>query len=151
MGRQIAVALSEEAEDAFLKFLRQTAEIQLILPFAETKDALFVDQVEPRGSHHWSHYIWNKTFPWQPEFAQTRSDLPPDRRGRYYVSNKSAAPILEYSRHNFDVPASRGRIYWSKYFSAPDGPAYDVDSFERWYESVVRWLRKHQRVKGPGP
>lgn len=64
----------------------------------------------------------------------TRTDLP-----SAYVSNSSAAPVLEYSRHTQHSP---GRIYWAKHFSAPTGLAYDAAAFERWYDSVARWVKK---------
>ena len=38
-----------------------------------------------------------------------------------------------------------GRIYWGKNSSAPEGLAYDVSAFEKWYERVVRWLRKQRQ------
>ncbi|HVJ67356.1 MAG TPA: hypothetical protein VM510_05190, partial [Caulifigura sp.] len=38
-----------------------------------------------------------------------------------------------------------GRVYWSKYFCAGDELPYDVNDFDKWYRSVVRWIRKNGR------
>jgi hypothetical protein len=141
MGRQIEVVLSDPEEDEFLQFLRGSADVQLIRSFSPSKEALFVRELEPREEGHWTYYIWNKAFPWQPRVTTTRD-------GRlFYVENKSHAPVLEYSRHKVGAtPPSPGRLYWAKSFSAPPtGVAYDVTAFERWYESLVRWVRKHRR------
>jgi len=149
VGRQIAANLAEEDESEFLHFLRRSADIQLIRSFARTKDALFVDAFEPRGAGNWTYYIWNRAFPWVPTFAQTRADLPDvERRGWYYIDNMSAAPLLEYTRKGPDANAKDGRLYWAKTFSAPNGLAYDVPAFERWYEAVTKWLC--QSVKATG-
>lgn len=142
MGRQVAVNLSEHEESEFFAFLRRSADIQIIRTFASSPTALFVDDLEPRGPDNWTYYVWNKAFAWKPSFAQTRVDLPEvDRRGLHYVSNISTAPILEYSRQAPGEKAAYGRLYWGKYFSAPNGLEYDVESFEAWYEKVARWLR----------
>lgn len=36
-----------------------------------------------------------------------------------------------------------GRLYWPKSFVAPDGLDYDVNAFSRWYDGLVRWVRKN--------
>lgn len=146
MGRQIAVSLSEEDEKAFIAFLRSAADIQLLESFASTQDGLFVDHFAPKSDGHWSYDIWNRRFAWDPVFAQTRLDLPePERRGRWYIGNKGAAPLLQYTRAGGGGGREAGRVYWAKYFTAPEGLDYDVAGFEVWYESVVRWLRKRKR------
>lgn len=146
MGRQVAVELNEQQEACFLAFLRETGDVQLLRTFASTERALFVDQFGPREDGNWSFLIWNRTFDWRPVFGRTRDDLAEvERRGLYFVANASVGPMLEYSRCSNHPQSMPGRIYWGKYFSAPDGLAYDVSTFERWYERVARWLRKQKR------
>lgn len=145
MGRQISVALTQKDEEEFISFLRQSADIQIIRSFAETDEGLFVTNFGVRESGNWTLDIWNKAFPWKPEYAKTRLDLPEDRRNLSYISNKNDAPLIEYTRHNFNLGGVAGRIYWAKNFAAPNGLSYDVKGFEDWYESVVRWLRKNKK------
>jgi len=146
MGRQIQVALLDEDEADFVAFLRSSAQIQIIESFAPTPAHLFVDRLLPREDGHWQYFIWNKAFAWEPELSFVAPDAPnAGRRGWAYISNKGSAPLIEYDRHNFAPKGAAGRVYWAKAFSAPLGVAYDVASFEVWYNSVVRWLRKRGR------
>jgi len=65
------------------------------------------------------------------------------------VSNEGTAPLLEYSRHNFqNCRGTYGRLYWNKYFSGM--PTYDVLAFDRWYSVVVRWFRKNGKQARKG-
>jgi hypothetical protein len=142
MGRQLEIVLSEEQELALLAFMRASADVQVIRGFAPTQDELFVQSFEPRGEGNHFYCLWNRSFNWEPRFSLTRTDPP-----SVYVSNKSAAPLIEYSRHTQHGP---GRIYWAKHFSAPAGPAYDVAAFEGWYNSVARWLKNLRTTERPG-
>ncbi len=149
MGRQIAANLAEGDEIELLHFLRSSTDIQLIKTFARTKDALFVNEFEPRGPGNWTYYVWNRAFQWVPTYAQTRTDLPDvERRGWYYIDNASTAPLLEYTRKGPGPNEMDGRLYWAKTFSAPNGLAYDVPAFERWYEAVTRWIRRRAKATG---
>lgn len=143
MGKQTAVALTDDVEVEFLRYLRSIADIQLIESFATVAPELFVSDFAARQGH-WNYLIWNKAFAWSPEFARTRSDLPDQsRRNLYYVSNASAAPLVQYTRHNFDGDAPTGRLYWAKSFAAPRGLSYDTTAFDSWFQLVVRWARHH--------
>jgi hypothetical protein len=148
MGRQTEAVLDDEAEQEFISFLRATGDIEIFRSFAIAPEDLRLNDFAIKGRGEWIYYIWNKNFDWVPEYKQTRDDLEDKSRcGLYYVSNKGDAPLIEYSRHNFD-DENIGRIYWSKYFSAPKGLGYDVEAFECWYESVVKKVRKlSKRVK----
>jgi hypothetical protein len=140
MGRQIAVNFNDDEEIEFLQFLKENADIQLIKPFAETKEGLFVQTFESRGCGNWSYYIWNTQFSWEPEYQLTKEGSP-----RFYISNLSTAPVLQYTRHNFEPGRELGRIYWAKVFAAPNGVSYDLSAFEVWYNKIIKWYRKKGR------
>ena len=142
MGKQTAIALTRADERTFLAFLRSSAEVNVFVSFAPTVDSLWVDSFD--CVEDWKFHIWNTAFAWSPEYGTVTADPSGAHNGYRFVSNTGAAPVLEYSRHNFQLqnsPGRYGRIYWSKYFSGI--PAYDVLAFERWYSAVVRWLRKN--------
>ena len=141
MGRQVEVSLSEEQERELLAFLRAQANVQIIRTFSLSQAALFLDSFDPRGENNWSYYLWNRSFDWVPQYSVTRTDPP-----SAYVSNSSTAPLLEYSRYTQHGP---GRIYWAKNFSSPNDLTYDVAAFERWYDSVVRRVKKLKSGKAP--
>ena len=74
-----------------------------------------------------------------PEYKQTIHD-------NFYVCNTNIAPIIKFSRSNLSNNQF-GRIYWGKDFSAPDGLNYDIENFNKWYEQIVRWVKKNSPGK----
>ncbi len=149
MGRQTSVAMAPEDEAEFLRFLRSSAEIQLLVPFAPSSELLSISQLPPPGPGHWTHYIWNRRFSWSPEYAQVRANAA-SHPGWYYHSDIHVAPVIEYHRHNFAGGGLPGRIYWAGSFASPHPLAYDHNAFSTWFGQVVRWLRS-RGVKHAGP
>lgn len=142
MGKQTAVAMTEKDEEAFLCFVRGTAEVKLLRLSAPSPDEIWVDEFMPRQNGHWQYFIWNTCFRWKPKFSFVKSG---ERAGWVYIANTSTAPLLEYDRHNFNVSdgLQYGRVYWAKDFAAVEPLAYDVQAFDKWYMTIVRWIRKN--------
>jgi hypothetical protein len=138
MGRQISAMLTDEQELALLAFVRNSADVELICAASPTADGLFCQQFAPRGDWRWSYYLWNRAFSSAPEISQHQDHVS--------IGNTNAAPIIEYTRHNFNAPEPAGRLYWARNFSAPGGLAYEAAAFNKWFESVVRWVRRHCRA-----
>jgi len=152
MGKQTAIALTEKDESLFLDFLRSTAPIRIYRTTAPSEDLLEIDAFPPRGPEEWMYLISNANFPWSPELDRVPDNAPVvSHRGWAYIANRHIAPVIEYSRHDFESSLSYGRIYWAKSFAAPDGLSYDQDSFNTWYQKVVRWLRKNGQRKSNDP
>jgi hypothetical protein len=147
MGKQTAIALTSADERAFLTFLRSIATVKLIVSSAPTVESLWVDSFD--CVQGWEKFwIWNTAFAWSPEYGTVTKDPSGAHNGYQFVSNFDKAPLLEYSRHNFqNLPGTYGRIYWDTYFS---GIAYDALAFGRWYSAVVRWLRKNGKQARKG-
>lgn len=145
MGRQTSVAMTDKDEEAFITFLRSSADIQFLEDFAPTIESIWVDSFSPREQGHWTYYIWNTVFGWIPEFEQVRKGSSKGS-GDFYVSNISGAPIIEYTRHDFQdrTGLTYGRLYWAKFFAvSAESLKYDVHEFSRWYDQVIRWIRKN--------
>lgn len=143
MGKQTAVAMTDQDEESFVEFLKETVDIQLLESSAPTRQDIWVKEFSLREDGHWQYYIWNKSFPWQVDYGQVTRDDSGQRQGWYYVQDSFAAPLIEYDRYNFlSDSSSYGRIYWAKYFAAPHGVAYNVNAFEKWYQRVARWIRR---------
>ena len=147
MGRQIAVAMTEKDEISFLSFLQEMTEVQLLLPHAQTEEAFNIETFPPRKTGKKQFFIWNKKFPWQPNYAR-RND------GGLFLRDIGVAPVIEYDRDPLSVYNLRhGRLYWAR-SARSDGTFgnnrfyYDVDSFEKWYRRIVCWVQKHSRKKG---
>jgi len=154
MGKQTLVAMTEVDEAKFLEFIREIADVEILVQSASTPEELVVSEFKPRQIGHWSYNIWNKEFPWKKEYGHVRDDIPDiERRGWIYIKNKGTAPLIEYTRHNFSDTKGHayGRVYWSKHFTIGKGDEpYDFEAFSKWYDQVVRWIRKNgkQKVRG---
>ena len=143
MGRQLQILMNEQDENEFIMFLRSMAEIEIIESFAPTTNELWVKNFNPSFVGHHTYSIWNKDFAWIPEYGTVGGKAhDPGHIGWRYISNKSAAPLLEISRSNPSTGSS-GRLYWAKDFAAPiTGLLYDEESFTKWIDVIWRWVRK---------
>ena len=146
MGRQIAVAMEHEDEEAFLTFLHESGRIALYRSWSPTATPVASFASEMAAS---PFYVHNRAFQWQPQFERVEyTDRVSGQPGTYFRLNTRHAPILEYSRHPLGAidPQVSGRIYWSKLVvSQPHELMYDVAAFDRWFTLVVRWVRKHAK------
>ncbi len=139
MGKQTAIAMEYDDELMLLAFLNTNANITLIETFSESIDTLWKSNFEKEFPGHHTYYIWNKAFSWQPQYKQALT-------GKYYICNTNDAPLIEFSRSN--VKENKyGRIYWAKTFSAPNGLDYDIDKFSKWYDDIVKWIKKNSTGK----
>jgi len=146
LGRQTAVALSEDDERQFLEFLRTTAEVQILRWYAASPEQIVISNFPPPGAGRYTFRLWNTAFPWSPEFAHWGPDVrDSDLALQFCLKNTAGAPLVEYVRENFENPKSlvRGRVYWNTDFDIYHGPKYDMAAFAAWYDRIVRWLRKH--------
>lgn len=135
MGKQLAFVMGEKDEQAFIDFLKGSAEVVLIESFSKDKNLLFTDNIARELKGHFSYKVWNKKFKWVPAYSTTI-------HGDYYVSNTNSAPLVEFTRsRKYDTKKAYGRIYWSKYFLSNE-LEYNVDEFNKWYEQIARWIKK---------
>jgi hypothetical protein len=64
--------------------------------------------------------------------------------GWYYIANNWDAPVVEIDCGSL-TKGREGRIYWAKYFSTPAGLQYNVEDFSKWFDQILRWIRKNGR------
>jgi hypothetical protein len=144
MGRQIAIAMEPTDEDAFLAFLRASADIALFRSWSPSATSVASFVAETSAS---PFYIHNRAFPWQPPFERvTYTDRLSAQPGAYFRLNIEHAPLIEYSRHPSGAtnPQVAGRLYWPKLFTSHANElTYDATEFDRWFSSVARWVRKN--------
>jgi hypothetical protein len=144
MGRQTAIVATEEDERALLTFLRSSDEIRILVHSAPTAEQLWVSEFAPFDRFHRQYYLWNCAFPWTPDIR----DLRP-ARDLVVVWDTATAPLIEFSRTDIawlfrpdnTLLVAGSRLYWCKHHMA-DKLAYDADKFSRWYDRVIRWVRK---------
>lgn len=140
-GRSIVIVASPADELLLLDFLRSTADIQLLRHFAPTPAELFIDELAAYGPLWHTVDIWNRAFPWTPQTAPMTN--PP---GWVYVSDSLTAPVIELHRTDLanelvERAIAHGSLCWAKHHMSDD-PPYDVESFDRWFSQVVRWVKK---------
>jgi hypothetical protein len=142
MGRQIAIAMEHEDEEAFLAFLRASADIAVYRSWSPYAAPVASFEVEPAASPFWVH---NRAFKWEPVFERVAyKSKADDAFGSYFRLITHHAPLLEYSRHPIDAPSPQvgGRLYWSKLLlSQPHEVIYDLPAFDAWFTSVTKWVR----------
>jgi hypothetical protein len=141
MGRQIQICTTENDNLLFEDYLRSTFNCIFFKSSASSINQLqinsFTEANAPFGAQI---FIWNKQFPWIPEFGQTTA------KDSFYLSDTSKAPLIEFSKTVWTSNVNHGRIYWSKYFTA--GPIdYDVTAFEKFYETITKWFIKNASGK----
>jgi hypothetical protein len=144
MGKQLAIAMEEEDEEAFLKFLLESADIAIYRSWAPAPEAIASFVPDATTSQFWIH---NRAFQWEPVFERVAYESKATGEpSTYFRIDTRHAPLVEYSRHALDAtdPQLAGRLYWAKLFlSQPDQIAYDLAAFDEWFTSIVRWVRKH--------
>lgn len=144
MGRQTAIVATDTDERMLLDFMRSTTEIQIFVFTAKTAKELWVPAFAPFNRSHRLYYIWNRTFPWKPLIEPTRN-----KKG-VFVGNVATASVIEFARTDIDwlfrpnnkLLVADGRLYWSKDY-LDEKADYDVTAFARWYDQIMRWVRKH--------
>jgi hypothetical protein len=62
------------------------------------------------------------------------------------VSDSLTAPVIELHRTDLanevvDRAITHGSLCWAKHHMSAD-PDYDVESFDRWFSRIVRWVKK---------
>ena len=146
MGRQLAVAMEHEDEEAFLAFLRTSADIALYRSWSPAPEPISSFVADAAASPFWIH---NRTFTWKPEFERVSHESKTNgTREAYFRLVTRNAPLIEYSRHPITAPGPQvsGRLYWEKLFlSQPHEVTYDLAAFDAWYTSVVKWVRTHAK------
>lgn len=143
MGRQIAIAMDGGDERMFWNHLHSVASISVFRSWSPTEESVESFVVD-RGAH--TFYILNHAFPWQPKFDRVDyQDKDTGKPGFYFRIVDHHAPLVIYSRHPLTAtnPRGTGRLYWSKHFvSLPDELPYDVQEFDKWFTSLMRWTRR---------
>lgn len=145
-GSQLAVVMAPRDEQDFLAWLRQTADVQILALDAASVDAVWLNELPPRGRDarlHRSFALWNRAFEWHPE-------VQPLALGAGVV-NAARAPVIEYLRHPLvSSSPDEGRLYWSRSMTSGGGwrwqggdYSYDAERFARWWQHVVDWVASH--------
>lgn len=141
MGRQTAVHMLAQDCEKFLGFVQQRDPVVVTRWNAETPE---IEEVRSPCKQGGFYCLWNQSL--LPSLK--RNFIPEAKRGPYYRIDSSLA-VVEFSYPN-PVPEPwnarpahfQGRV-WA-------GFECEDREFERWYNAIVRWIRK-SFVKNPIP
>lgn len=137
MGRQIQFYMLRDDRDAFLRYALDDDDLVALI--SEGSDSPIVRPLD-QGSlkTEGAIYLWNRRF--LPRFKRHWMPGP-----RYYGVNVLSLPVLEYCGSkvtNWEgrVALTQGRLYgvFDSYLGKPP-------EFEKWYERLIRWIRKNYR------
>lgn len=139
--RSIVIVASPVDELALLDFLRSTADIQLLTVYAPTPAELFIKEAAPYGPLWHTLLIWNRAYPWTPRTAAMTNPA-----GWVYIRDYLTAPVIVLHRTDIakelvNLAPVHGSLSWAKHHMSDD-PPYDVPAFGRWFDRVVRWVKK---------
>ncbi len=135
MGRQIHFYMLPEDRDAFLHFVRERDSVAVIV---RDSDSAEVEFAAARHNSDKTLCLWNREL-----FPRLRRKWIPEPG--YYRIDTLKTPVLEFTP-SFTATwegkpgLGQGRLFgnFEPYFGKPP-------DFEKWYEALVRWIRKNFR------
>ncbi len=143
MGRQLPIIATPLDERLLLAYVQTLSPIRVFVSHGSSIEDLWIDDWEQRDIQEFQFKVWLQNFPWEPEYRQTGGpQCPKKNAGLWYISNSHTAPVIEICR-SWKGGLGEGRIYWGKDFSAPNGLAYDVDTFSKCVDRIWRWIRRN--------
>ena len=120
-----------------MEFLSSKGDIVLIFHWSKNRRLNLLNKFPKKGVGNFFFLIWNKKFKFKPNFVEIKPEY---RKGKYkFGLINSGVPVIEFSRASEKYP---GRLYWEKYFTNQNLD-YDVEEFEKWYDVIVKWIKKN--------
>lgn len=137
MGRQIHLYMQPEDRDVFLQFAQE--DDNLVAVISEGSDSPIVRPLEKGdvGSHR-KVYLWNRRF--LPRLE--RKWIP---GGRYYGVSVLRWPVLELIGSQLTTWEGKPALVQGRLYGIFDPHLEKPPEFEKWYERLVRWIRKNYR------
>lgn len=157
MGKQVNFYMLEEDEKEFVEFvlgdgktvilghgsLQEVPPILGRLPIEDPSPPLFRNYV----------YFWKPGYPLFMRYIVMKAG-PLQGQGVYLVDDLTSS-VIEFSRSFFspirENSLTRGRIWAEMRYWEGNNLIYKGEEFERWYDSIARWLRKRYQKIGSKP
>lgn len=129
--------MTSKDEDYFLELLRKRNNVFPICFDIENGNISMriLERLSEPDKDYGECYLWNEAFPFVPEFARSSDGTV------FSFPATNSMPVIEFiSRKNIPRGGQMyGRVYWKHY----DPLQYDEKAFAKWYDSVVRIVRKY--------
>jgi len=147
MGQQVRFFMDSGDEKRFVEFLRGTGDV-IILPYhSPTKNPIGLKNLPNPSSDDFPYHVWlfNRSVSSNlvMEYIPTLN---------CYMVDQSVSSVVEFSRTVQRENMMRPGRLWAefKYLDSKGNWAFKEDEFKKWYESLVKWIRKnHSREIDP--
>lgn len=142
MGRQIKYFMSDDDVAEFMSFLTKEKDIAIL---AYTQPSLNATPLErlPEERHE-IVFLWNRAISPMPTYSYI------DKQ-KYFVIDSSTSEVIEFLRGLGIVTRktiTEGRIWIENSYYDENGILIKKNpAFIKWYESLVRWIRKNSLEK----
>jgi hypothetical protein len=146
MSRNIPIIATACDEQLLLDFLRSRWSIRLARRVAPTPAEIWSDELPVYSGRTAQLFISNTEFPWSPKLLECEPEA--DGSRWVFVSDATTAPVIQFTRidpERFFAGKwtwQSGGLWWG------NSGAYDRSAFSRWYDAVVRWVRKNGERSG---
>ena len=136
MGRQIHFHMLPNDRDEFLRFVQEDDSVAFVSKDGESSSVvpLPIDAIDSKQSV----YFWNRGF--LPDLERKWVPDP----GYYGLSNLYA-PILEFRPSILTTWEEKPALVQGRLYGIFDPDLGKPPEFEKWYERLVRWIRKTNR------
>ena len=133
MGRQIHFYMLPEDRIAFLNFVQEHDPVVVTLRSADSAEIQPVADLDIAGPHTLS--LWNRGI-----LPQLKRKWIPEPG--YYRVDESGTPTLEFTSSFNATWEGKPALGQGRLYGIFDGKPPE---FEKWYETLVRWIRKNYR------
>jgi hypothetical protein len=140
MGRQIQLSMLPADVDALLTEIRKHAPVEAVIRDEDSADVTALASVPDKSNS--ILILWNKSLT-----PTLKRKLITARTPSYYSVDYSALPVLELSLSFLTEWEGRPALTTGRIYGVFDSKPVE---FEKWYEQIVRYIRKHWR-KNPIP
>ncbi len=149
MGKQINFYMHGDDELEFLAAARQRTGV-LVFPYRSATEKLEPSKNLPQIGEPFAFSLWL----WSPTECAPPVVQWVEPQRSYYIK-EFASEVIQFSRSfKTDGALVRGRIWAEMVGSAgaPEKMFRKSSSFEKWYDSLARWIKKnYEKLDGPLP
>jgi hypothetical protein len=140
MGRQLEFFMNSEDEKEFLEFVKRSGDVEILPHHIYSLESAGVTRLpEPVAENfNYALYLFNRS-------ASSRLITRYVDSLDCYIVDDSVSSVIEFTRTIREGSTIRpGRIYAQfKYVDADGNWASKEPEFQKWYETLARWIRKN--------
>jgi hypothetical protein len=139
MGRQIHFHMLRDDQNAFMQMVKENDPV-VVTPRDDPKNS-DVRPVEDLPSDHIEIFcLWNRRL-----LPVLKRESVGKAQGTYYMADLLGLPLLEFSPSLSTKWEGKPGLIQGRLYGQFDPNLNKPPEFEKWYERLVRWIRKNYR------